>query len=230
MKPVKRLLMLVIILTLCLSAAACSSANIFGVTNPTTPLENAATEDSAQSNSDSTNTDAYRNDYFQFKCVLPEDWYVLNQEEFAQVVGVTTEALGESSTADLVEQSLDSDSSRIDFYALTLDGTHTINIVLSKAKPLEILLPEQQLLEASLPLLKKGLEDMGATNVTYKTERTEILGDERVVLNVAGEAQGVKVYETIFILRKGLYMSSIAVTGIGENTTQETLTYFQTID
>ena len=226
MKLAKRIITIMLIASLCFSLVACASANILGVSTPTTPL--AVSDGSTVS--DFETPVAYRNDYFQYSCVLADDWYVMNEDEISEVFGITYEMLGDSVAGDIIQESFDSGESQMDFYAFSGDGTQTINIVLGKAKMLELLLPEQMLLEAATPLLISGLEDMGVTNVTHSIEQVDFLGEERVALFVQGETQGVILHETIVVMRKGFYLSTFTLTSMEQTTARDPLNYFHVID
>lgn len=230
MKPIKQLLALTIVITLCLTATACSSENIFGVTNPTTPLESSDTADSSQSDSAPVSTEAYRNEYFNFKCVLPEEWYVLNADEVDQVMGTVRDAIGEGDASDVIKKSLDDGTSIMDFYAVSGSGTQTINIVLGKVTLLQRFLSEEQLLEASIPLMSGGLENMGAKNITHTNETVTILGKEHAATFVSAEYQGVSLNERICLILKGSYLSTITITDMAGDPTDDVFAYFQSIN
>jgi len=226
MKLVTRIITLALLVALCLSLVACAEVNILGVSTPTTAL--AVSDGSTVS--DSETPVAYRNDYFKYSCTLPDDWYVLNQEEMAQVLGITFESLGEGDAGDYIQDSFNSGESQMDFYAFANGGAQSINIVLGKLKVLEMLLPEQQLLDASTTLLVSGLENIGATSVTTSTGKIDFLGDERVALFVQAEYEGGTIFETIVVLRKGFYLSTFTMTGLDQASAQDPLSYFQVID
>jgi len=226
MKLAKRIIVLLLLVTFCLSLVACAEANILGVSSPTTPL--AISDGSTVSDSEAPV--AYRNDYFKYTCVLPDDWYVLNTDEIAQVLGYTVDSLGEGDAGDIIQDTFESGESKMDFYAFTDGGAQSINIVLGKLKVLEMLLPEQQLLDASTKLLVSGLEDMGATNIATSTKKVDFLGEERLVLLVQGDYMGGTLFETIVVMRDGMYMSSITMTSFNQDVSQDMFAYFQAID
>ena len=230
MKLSKRLVAVLLLAGLLFSLSACSGSgeNVFGVSSPTTPLENAVSDGSTLS--DSETPVAYRNDYFGFTCTLPNDWYVLNSDEIKQVIGNTKDALGEGDASDIIKKSLDDGTSTMDFYAVAGSGTQTINIVLGKGKLLERFLSEQQLMQASVSLLTSALENMGATDVTHSAEKITVLGEEHSGLLVQANYQGVTIDETIFMIRKGSYLSTITITDLTGNPATEVLGYIQTID
>ena len=229
MKLTKRLVAVLLLTALLFTLSACSGAidSVFGVTNPTTPLEDAVSDGSTLS--DSETPAAYRNDYFAYQCVLPSDWYVLNSDEIKQVIGNTKDALGEGDASDIIKKSLDDGTSTMDFYAVAGSGTQTINIVLGKGKLLERFLSEQQLMQASVSLLTSALENMGATDVTHSAEKITVLGKEHSALQVQANYQGVMIVETIFMIRNGSYFSTITITDMTGNPAADVLDYFQTI-
>ena len=107
MKQTKRFFAILLLAALLFSLSGCSisGASVFGVTNPSTPLENAASDDSTLSDSESPA--AYTNDYFGYTCALPDDWYVLNADEVDQVIGTARDAMGEGDASDIIKKSLD---------------------------------------------------------------------------------------------------------------------------
>lgn len=230
MKLSKRLaaILLLAVLLFALSGCSDSGANVFGVTNPTTPLENAVSDGSTLS--DGETPVAYTNDYFGYTCALPGDWYVLNADEVDQVIGKAKDAMGEGDASDIIKKSLDDGTSAMDFYAVSGSGTQTINIVLGKGTFLQRFLSEKQLLEASISLLTSGLENMGATNITHTSETVTVLGKEHAALRVSAEYQGITLNELICLIVKGSYLSTITITDMAGNPTDDALAYFQSIE
>lgn len=226
MQLAKRIFAILLLVTLSLSMVACAEANVLGVSTPTTPL--AVSDGSTVS--DTEIPVAYRNDYFGYQCVLPDDWYVLNADEVDQVLGTTKDALGEGEASDVIKKSLDDGTSIMDFYAVSGSGTQTINIVLGKVTLLQRLLSEKQLMEASLPLMSAGLENMGAQNITYTNEMVTILGKEHAATFISAEYQGISLTERVCLILKGSYLSTITITDMANNSPEDALTYFQPID
>ena len=229
MKLAKRLTAVLLLAGLLFSLSACSGAidSVFGVTNPTTPLENAVSDGSTLS--DSETPAAYRNDYFGFTCTLPNDWYVLNSDELDQVIGMTKDAVGEGDAGDLIKKSLEDGSSVMDFYALAGSGTQTINIALGKGTLLQRFLTSEQILSASIPMMTSALEGMGATNITHTSDTVTVLGKEQAAVRITGEYQGVALNELLCLLRKGSYLATITITDVAGNPTEGVLDYIQVI-
>lgn len=226
MKLANRMFAILLLVALSLSMVACAKVNVLGVSTPTTPL---AVSDGS-SVSDTETPVSYRNDYFGYQCVLPDDWYVLNEDEIAQMIGYTVDTLSESDAGDVIQETLDNGVSKMDFYAVAGDGLGNINIVLGKLKVIEMLLPLQQLLDASSEVLVSGLESMGATNVSTSTEKIDFLGEERLALLVQGEYTGATIYETIVVVRDGMYNFSVTMTSFGQDASQDMAAYFHPID
>jgi len=226
MKLAKRIFAILLLVTLSLSMVACAEVYVLGVTTPTTPL--AVSDGSTVS--DFKTPVAYRNDYFKYTCVLPDDWYVMNRDEMDQILGMTTDTLGENEETDVIRESFDNGVTLMDFYALSGDGSTTISVVLEKARPLAIVASEQQVLDASTPLSVVSLERMGLTDIKHSTGTVDFLGEEHVALFIQGDFQGTMVYQTLLIIQNGFYISNIAVSGTDQAAIQECLQYFQPID
>ena len=229
----KRIIAVLLLVTLCFTMTACATGNnadVLGVSNPTTPLDTASGNSTAQSDDAIAAGEVYRNEYFKFTCNLPDEWYVLNQEELAKVLGTAKDAMGEGEASDVIKKSLDDGTSIMDFYAVSGNNTQTINIVIGKLTSLQRLLTENQLLESSIPLMKAGLENMGAKNITYTNETVTILGKEHAASFVSSEYQGVSLNERICLILNGSYLSTITITDMAGNPTDDALTYFQSIN
>ena len=224
----KRIIAVLLLATLCLTMTACATDNpdVLGVSHPTKPLE----VSDGSTLSDSETPIAYQNDYFGYKCVLPEDWYVLNDEEISELIGETNEAFSDSESFKLIRKSLDDGASVTEFYAYSADYSQTINIVLSKGKLLDLLLPNPILLETAMLVSATALEDMGLTNISHKIDKVDFLGKENYALNVEGDIQSDTLYQVTFLLRKGFYLSTISVSGYDQDSLQSLLDYFQVIE
>lgn len=230
MKLAKRVFTILLIASLCLSTAACSSANIFGVTAPTTPLSIASNDYWVQSDDATVAGESYRNTYFNYTCTLPEVWYVLNEEEMSQMIGTAFDAMGEDEADDALQKSFNNGETQVDFYAITLVLGQVINVVLSEVKLRDLILSDQKLLEASVPLLTNELASAGFSNVTHDIRKIEFLGKERTALVIQSCVQESPFCETIFVLRKGFYMSTITFSDFNGNVAQDSLAYFGVID
>ncbi|MDD4311755.1 MAG: hypothetical protein PHW41_04665 [Eubacteriales bacterium] len=232
MKSVKRLIALVLLCALLFALSACTAAgtNVLGVANATTPLDTASAGSAAQSDDAIAAGEVYRNEYFKFTCDLSDEWYVLNQDEIAQMLGRTYDALGSGKAGELIQNSFNNGETQMDFYAINVNTAQTTNIVLSKAKVLELLLSDQMLLKASIPLLTSGLTDMGATSVTSDTKQIRFLGKDRTALVVQAEYQGGQIQETIFVIRQGGYLASITFTDLSKTPSMDYVDSFQVID
>ncbi len=229
----KRMIAVLLLVCLCFTLTACAVSNkadVLGVTYPTTPIDTASGGSAAQSDDAIAAGEVYRNEYFKFTCNLSDDWYVLNPDELSQMLGITYEALGDGTAGKLIQTSFENGSTQMDFYAVMASGGQTINVVISKAKVVERLLPDQLLLTASIPVLTSGLTDMGATDITSDTQNITFLGKERAALIVDANYQGASMHETIFLVRQGGYLASMTITDITGTSNQDFVDYFQVIE
>lgn len=229
----KRMIAVLLLVCLCFTMTACdvsNKADVLGVTYPTTPIDTASGGSAAQSDDAIAAGEVYRNEYFKFTCNLSADWYVLNPDELSQMLGITYDALGDGTAGKLIQSSFENGSTQMDFYAVNTVGAQTINVVLSKAKVLEMLLSDQQLLKVSIPLITSSLTDMGATNIASDTKQITFLSEDHVALILTSEYQGGQIQETIFVIRQGGYLASITITDMTGNPTDDFVDYFQVIE
>lgn len=229
----KRIIAALLLVSLCFTMTACAVSNkadVLGVTYPTTPIDTASGGSASQSDDAIAAGEVYRNEYFKFTCNLSDDWYVLNPDELSQMLGITYDALGDGTAGKLIQSTFENGSTQMDFYALLVSGGQTINVVISKAKVVELLLPDQLMLKVSIPIITSGLSDMGATDIKSDTQKLTILGKERAALIVDANYQGAAMHETIFVIRQGGYLASITITDINGTSNQDFVDYFQVIE
>ena len=230
MKLSTRIIAILLLVPLCFSMVACSGSrdNIFGVTTPTTPLGTATTGDSVQIDPEATT--GYRNDFFQFSCVLHYEWYVFNDDEMSQMLGTASAASNEGTAGDAHQKPFNNGETQVDFYAVSLVLGQMINIVLSKEKLQERLLTDEQLLKASVSRFSSELANVSDTIATHDIKNIPFLGKERPALVFQVDFQGAPFQETIFVIRKNGYLATITITDMTGSPTTDYVDYFQQID
>ena len=149
----------------------------------------------------------YVNTALGIRATLPDNWYVLSNEEIAETMGYVMEQVTDEEMAALLEDS----GAVCDFYAASTDGSgDTINLMLQRLEGVQgILLSEQTIAEASVDPTKQALESMGMTDVQVSQGTTDFAGKEHACLDVVANYSGVTIYERVVIVKAGGYVGSI---------------------
>ena len=232
MRNVKRLMIVLVGILLSLLFCACSLIKIpiAGTSYPTTPDDTTTQENSPESSASDLSANpegfAYRNDYFKLACTLPDDWYVLNQQEIIQFFGFIDDLSSKSETVEQVQGVVEGAQAHYDFYAMTTDGMTTINAIASSITVLDFLSSEQRTIEESIPLFLKTMEELGIENQTTSTDNIQFCGEKHVVLNVQWEFNGMIMYEKSLFIRRGFSILAISVASYSADKTDDILGYW----
>lgn len=232
MRNVKRLMIVLVGILLSLLFCACSLIKIpiAGTSYPTTPDDTTTQENSPESSASDLSANpegfAYRNDYFKLACTLPNDWYVLNQQELIQLFGVIDDVSGQSETLDGFQSMVESGHAQFDFYALTADGMKSMNVVTGSITIADFLSSEQQALDESTPLVLKMLEEVDISNLSTSTDEIQFCGETHVALSIQGDFNGEKIHEKMLFIRRGFSVFTITASSLIEDLTDDILGYW----
>lgn len=228
----KRIAVVLSVILLCMSLFACKmpQIRITGTSYPTTPEDTTIQGDApASAASDlASNPEgySYRNGFFNLTCTVPEDWYVFNHQELLQVFGVVDDLSNQNETLDGFQSMVESELALYDFYALTIDGKNSINVVISYITLVDALASEQHVLDESSAAIITMMEDLGTNNLSTCTGKIQFCGKEHIALSVQGDYNGEKKYEKILFIRRGLSVFAITVSSSAEDTTDDILGYW----
>lgn len=169
---------------------------------------------------------SYENRTFGIRAQFPADWTILDEEQTAQVMGLAADI---TSNEDLAEQFKQA-GSLCDLYAVSMQGDNVNIMVEDLGKLYGILLTEERYAQIAAPQLESGLSSMGITDISYVTESCSFAGQDRFSLFVTSNYNGVPVYERIVLIKVGNYMVPITFTSLDESRLNAALDFFAPID
>lgn len=167
-----------------------------------------------------TEGNTYTNAFFGMGCTMDESWIVANEEQLAQIMGVTTDAL--------TEANLDSSGTAYSFYAASSDGLSSVNIVMENLGLVYgTILDAKTYAETSAQQLPAAMESLGLSNVTTEVTTVTFAGQEHTAIKLSAAMSGINFYETLVCIKQGSYMAVITAASYYENTTDDILANFQ---
>lgn len=171
---------------------------------------------------------AYTSELLGIRAVFDEDWYVLNEEETAQVMGYAAEALGSETLAAELENS----GAVCDLYVVRTDSSgDNINLQLEDlGKLYGSFLSEEAYLTIALPKLEDGLKQLGIENLTLERQEYDFAGDTHQSVLVNGSSNGVSFQERIIILKSGQYVASLSAFSTDSAHLDEMLAFFEPLN
>ncbi len=167
----------------------------------------------------------YENKFIGIGCNLPSDWVFYTDEQIRELNNVVTDMAGEE-----YEDFMESATIVYDMFATSSDQVSNINVNLEKADPLAIAVTDlADSLEQSIPMVKQGLENMGATVTEAEVGTVMIDGEEFDCLRVTAEIYGISMNVLTFGKKCNGYMAAVSITATSEDALQEILDCFYVI-
>lgn len=174
-----------------------------------------------------TVNNVYKNEFLGITCTLDEDWTVFNEEQLAQLVGVTLDIMDN----DALEAAMEKGAVVTAFFAQAMGGQLNMNISLERLNLVNgILLDEESYLAIAKDQVNSALSGMGLENITMENVKLQFAGQERHGLRLRGTLQGVDFYETLVCIKIGNYMANITACSVGADHTDSMLELFQKLE
>lgn len=224
----KKILALLLIVAMALSLCACGSKDVSGTVTPAaekpaaeepaaeepTAEEPAAEEPAAEEPAaeeeevqlGSLNGGRYENAFLGVGCELSKSWTIADEQQLADMVGLTAEAVG----GDYAEAMLKADMF-YDLYAESADDMASINIIIQNIGPTARFISVEDIVDASIEDSKAQLEAAGFSEITMEKNSLSFAGSECQGLKISAVVQGVQVYEQQVYIKKGEHMGVITV-------------------
>ena len=203
----KKLLALLLVgIMLCGLCGCLGDENVRGEVNAPDKTESENTESEEFSLGETLNN-SYKNKFLGLSCTLPEEWVFYTDKQILELNNIVTDSVGEE-----VKEMLENATIIYDMYATNPNNGSSINVNLEKISLVQsATLDLKQTLEAQFPALKSGLENMGYTDVVAEYAKIKVDGKEFDGAKVSGKIQGVDFYETVFTLKKGVYLANVTI-------------------
>lgn len=170
----------------------------------------------------------YTSELLGIQAAFDDDWYLLSDEETAEVMGYTANLAGNEVLKDALEKS----GAVCDLYAMRTDGSgDNINLQLEDiGKLYGSFLSEDAYLTIALPKLEEGLKQMGVENLKTERQEYDFAGDTRQSVLVTGSSSGVNFQERIVVLKSGQYIASLSAFSTNAARLDEMLAVFEPLE
>ena len=170
----------------------------------------------------------YTSELLGIQAAFDDDWYLLSDEETAEVMGYTANLAGNEVLKDALEKS----GAVCDLYAMRTDGSgDNINLQLEDiGKLYGSFLSEDAYLTIALPKLEEGLKQMGVENLKTERQEYDFAGDTRQSVLVTGSSSGVSFQERIVVLKSGQYIASLSAFSTNAARLDEMLAVFEPLE
>ena len=169
----------------------------------------------------------YVNREFGIACDLDGDWYILSDEELAQVAGLTVDTVAGEDVRDAFA------SAQIfcEFGALRPSDSANMMLMiedLDKAGGGDV--SEEEYREISLAQLQPQADALGASKFSATKNQVMFAGQLRCGIYVTAEISGQKSYSQQIILKQGHYMLTLTLGTYGEAGTSSLIALFHEPD
>ena len=173
----------------------------------------------------------YGNEFFGIGCQLDDSWTILSEDEIAERSGLVVDTMEEGGMDDSMRKAMEDGSVVFDFFAQKKDNTAAINITVGNIGVLYgAALTEEGYIDATEEQMMQSVETIGYENVITEKTTITLAGTEHAALKLTGEYSGVSIYQTMVVLRKGIYVGCVAFSCGGEDFADDLITLFYALD
>lgn len=167
----------------------------------------------------------YENAYFGLAYDFGAEWYIANDEELAELIGVTADVIDDA----VFEEALRESGFAYSIYATADEGLTTLSVGVENLGILYgLTLTEQEYIDMSEDMLVEALESVGLTNVVIEQTTVTLAGTEHPAVKVKGEIYDIELYETIVVVKSSIYIACVTASSYVTDTTAEILADFYT--
>ena len=217
MKTLKHIIALLLVAAMAFSMAACSSVSSI--------VQDAldSSESDIEPSRGIVTGNTYKSEFIGIQCSLDESWTISDDEQLAQLAGMTASQIENENVKSLLENS----SVVYDFFATKDSGFETLNINMNDLGSTGIEGDsEDQIAELARPQIESMLSDSGFEGCSVVKESIVFAGQEHPCYVITGSVSGVQVYEKmVMIIRSGVVIYVTACT-LMEDTTDSLLSLF----
>lgn len=149
----------------------------------------------------------YENENIGVGVLLDEDWVIYNDEQLAQLSGLTADMFSDEKYKEMMEKS----NSFTDFFAQHSSGA-SMNVMFENLGLLYgSVLSEEQYRTAAMQNLPGAYESAGFENVQIEENTVEFAGAERVGIHTSCTVNGVNYYVQQVLIKAGSHMGIISL-------------------
>ena len=122
------------------------------------------------------------------------------------------------------------DTLKIDYTLYERDGVDSINVILQKLSPLQVIaLDTAQSLEESVPEIEKALGNMGYTDIKHEMGKATLGNGTYDVLYVSSVINGVNAYQASVLIKCSGYVANITFSTFFENGIEDLMKTFYSL-
>ena len=149
----------------------------------------------------------YENENIGVGVLLDEDWVIYNDEQLAQLSGLTADMFSDEKYKEMMEKS----NSFTDFFAQHSSGA-SMNVLFENLGLLYgSVLSEEQYRTAAMQNMAGAYESAGFENVQIEENTVEFAGAERVGIHTSCTVNGVNYYVQQVLIKAGSHMGIISL-------------------
>ena len=149
----------------------------------------------------------YENANIGVGVLLDEDWVIYNDEQLAQLSGLTAEMFSDEKYKEMMEKS----NSFTDFFAQHSSGA-SMNVLFENLGLLYgSVLSEEQYRTAAMQNMAGAYESAGFENVQIEENTVDFAGAERVGIHTSCTVNGVNYYVQQVLIKSGSHMGIISL-------------------
>ena len=149
----------------------------------------------------------YENEKLDMAAEFDEGWYVFNEAERAQQLGLATGTVSDEDLAKIMTDALESGKSIMDLSVQRLDGNgDNINLILTSMGALGIMVDEKTYYTMGKAQLEQYFRQLGATDLSLTEEEVTFCGKTHFSVFIRASVNAQTFYERQIYIKAGTYI------------------------
>ena len=216
MRSIQKFFILLLVVSMLLSLAACSKAE---------KLVDAVTAKDFSLGTVSGNH--YENDFVGVQCDLADSWTIHGEDKLAELSGLVANSFSGEEAKKLVEEN----NSVFLFYAEEAETFHSINIVVTNTESYSLaMLEHKEFVDQMVAQMPALLAQSYMEDITCQAETFSFCGEEVYGIGISATANGIPIYERQVVILEGTYSITLTACTYFEDTTADLLGFFSAFE
>ena len=171
-------------------------------------------------------SNSYESTFLGLGCKFDSNWTFMTDEQIRANSDLTAELIDDQAYTDALKEG----SVITDMMVQNATTASSVSITIEKLQVTMKGVVEEDYVDAVMPQMGSTLESAGFSNVQIEKVTVNFLGEDRVALKINSTVNGIAVNQLQIPIKKGSYIACITASAFGDNTVDEMIDAFYTLN
>lgn len=171
-------------------------------------------------------SNSYESTFLGIGCKFDGDWTFMTDEQIRANSDLTAELIDDQAYTDALKEG----SVITDMMVQNATTASSVSVTIEKLQVTMKGVVEEDYVDAVMPQMGSTLESAGFSNVQIEKVTVNFLGEDRVALKINSTVSGIAVNQLQIPIKKGSYIACITASAFGDNSVDEMIDAFYTLN